>query len=92
MKKILTLSLLCGSSLAQNLSPQPNFSTQINLASPSLWTNFNDSTSAFKDQVSGLTFAGQGTGATPIGTLPTVAGDFGGGAVEVVSAPMTPEV
>jgi hypothetical protein len=58
MRKAITALLLCGSALGQNTSPQPNFQTQVNLASPSLYLNFNDYTSAFKDQISGLTFSG----------------------------------
>jgi hypothetical protein len=57
--------------LAQNLNPQPNFSTQILSAKPSLYLNFNDLTTSFLDQISGSTFISYGTGTTNVGVTPT---------------------
>jgi hypothetical protein len=41
---------------AQATNPQNTFSNAVNINNPSLWLNFNDATTAFKDQVSGLSF------------------------------------
>jgi hypothetical protein len=68
---LLFAAALLGNSLpvpAQNLNPQPNFSTQILSAKPSLYLNFNDLTTSFLDQISGDVFTSSGTasfGVTP---------------------------
>jgi hypothetical protein len=61
---------LC-SAMAQNMNPQPNFSTQLLSASPSLYLNFNDMGTSFKEQVSGLAFGGSAAVNTVVGQLPS---------------------
>jgi Concanavalin A-like lectin/glucanases superfamily len=55
-------------SSGQATNPQNTFANAVSSNSPSLWLNFNDSTSAFQDSVSGIAFgpgsptpSGQGT-------------------------------
>jgi hypothetical protein len=68
MRRLLVSMFLCGSALAQNHNPQPSFASQVLAAGPSLYLNFNDTTSAFKDQVSGLTFTGTANVTPAVGT------------------------
>ena len=86
MKKQMVLILLCGAALGQNPSPQPNFATQLLAASPSLYLNFDDFTTAFKDQVSGLTFGGTGSAISSTGAIPTSTSVYGPGQVMVSGA------
>ncbi len=44
---------------AQDPNPQTSFATTVLYANPSLYLNFNDQTTAFKDQISGLRFMGR---------------------------------
>jgi hypothetical protein len=53
---------------AQDPNPQSGFAPTVLLASPSTYLNFNDQTTSFKDQVTGLSF----TGATAPRVLPSV--------------------
>lgn len=41
---------------AQAVNPQNTFSNAVNVAGPSLWLNYNDSTPSFKDSISGVSF------------------------------------
>ncbi len=57
---------------AQAVNPQGTFANAVNVNKPSLWLNFNDSTTAFKDSVSGASFGPTGTTGTilaPSGSL-----------------------
>ena len=56
------LSILIGLCLhwpayAQDPNPQTSFATTVLYANPSLYLNFNDQTTAFKEQISGLSFS-----------------------------------
>ena len=80
---LVSIAVLPGSSfsaLAQNPNPQSSFAAQEYLANPSLVLNFNDSTSSFKEQISGLHFVNTKTvmTAAPIGgNAPTGNADTG---------------
>jgi hypothetical protein len=58
MRKILTLFLLLaiGHATAQNPNPTSGFSGTVTSANPSVYLNFNDATTSFKDMSSGLNF------------------------------------
>lgn len=58
---VIVWCLLCGAAFGQAVNPQNTFSNAVNINQPSLWLNYNDPTSAFKDQVSGNTFVGTQT-------------------------------
>ncbi len=58
---VIAWCLLCGVASGQAANPQNTFWNAVNVNSPSLWLNYNDPTSAFKDQVSGSTFVGTQT-------------------------------
>jgi Concanavalin A-like lectin/glucanases superfamily/Domain of unknown function (DUF2341) len=55
---LLAIFLDCMVACAQDPNPQTSFATTLLYANPSLYLNFNDPTTAFKDQVSGLSFTG----------------------------------
>ncbi len=64
MRKILSFIILLGlvgAAAAQDPNPQTSWSSAVLYNSPSLYLNYNDPTSAFKDQVSGNTFVGTQT-------------------------------
>jgi hypothetical protein len=79
------LSLLIGlclgwPALAQDPNPQSSFATTLLYANPSLYLNFNDATTAFKDQISGQSFVGTATPSSSfaVGALPpSYIGDAG---------------
>ena len=78
LKRRTLLSILIGLCLhwpiyAQDPNPQNSFANTENYANPSLYLNFNDQTTAFKDQISGLSFVNteQVTSSTVSGTLIT---------------------
>lgn len=81
MKKILsTLLLSCSLAAAQNPQPQTNWAAQMNYSAPSLWLNFNDPTTAFKDRVSQNNFVGTGSITSPtstIGSIPAITSTTG---------------
>jgi hypothetical protein len=59
MKKLLGIFImlvLAPIAHAQATNPQNTFSNAVNVNSPSLWLNFNDATTAFKDSVSQSSF------------------------------------
>jgi hypothetical protein len=56
MKKLLPLLFICVAALGQATNPQNNYPSAVQVASPSLWLNYNDATAAFKDSVSGSSF------------------------------------
>jgi hypothetical protein len=72
MKKLLmifaTLALAVRAN-AQATNPQNTFSNAVNVNNPSLWLNFNDFSTSFKDQISQSNFGP--TGAASLGTMPT---------------------
>jgi hypothetical protein len=79
MRKILLSAILflAGTfSFGQATNPQNTFANAVNINSPSLWMNFNDATTAFKDSVSQDTFIQAGGPTIPNGQ--TVAGNFNG--------------
>ena len=53
---LLAIFLDCMVACAQDPNPQTSFATTLLYANPSLYLNFNDPKTAFKDQVSGLSF------------------------------------
>jgi len=62
------------SMVGQAVNPQTTFANSVNINKPTLWLNFNDSTTSFLDSVSGSEFgpgAGFGYVSTPSGALST---------------------
>jgi hypothetical protein len=55
---LFSLTIRAGS---QNPNPQPNFSSAVLSAKPSLYLSFNDFSTSFLNQISGLNFGGTGT-------------------------------
>ena len=96
MKKIFSIFLALAAWMpiaGQNPNPQPNFSTQILSANPSLYLNFNDTTAAFRDQVSGDAFMNAFTSTVnnpggTVGFLPTPATTNGNDAVVLTGTPL----
>jgi hypothetical protein len=95
---VLILFALTIRAVSQNPNPQPSFSSAVLSANPSLYLNFNDFSTNFLDQISGLTFAPSYVGSSTaggIGTVTTVYNQKGiymvspdfeaGGAVSTVS-------
>jgi hypothetical protein len=56
----MVLLLSSYAAFGQVTNPQASFNGAVQVASPSLWLNYNDSTSSFKDLVSGLTMGNVG--------------------------------
>ncbi len=81
MKKLLMVFAIVWLGLrasAQAVNPQSTFSNAVSINAPSLWLNFNDATTSFKDLVSGLSFGSPSVsyGGTPASV--TVGGNVGG--------------
>jgi len=73
--------LLCASALGQATNPQNTYVSSVLVNSPSLYLNYNDATSAFRDQISGSNFSGVASLPTPYGTFPTTTNAYGPGQV-----------
>ena len=79
---LLAVFLDCMVACAQDPNPQTSFANTENYANPSLVLNFNDATTSFKDQISGLSFVNTGTqvASTVPGTTVTPTRDDSGSA------------
>ena len=64
MDVVVLWCLFCGLVFGQASNPQNTFANAVNAAGPSVWLNFNDPTTAFKDQVSRTSFVNTGTTTT----------------------------
>jgi hypothetical protein len=90
MKKLImifAMLALAAFANAQATNPQNTFSNAVNVNSPSLWLNFNDATTSFKDSVSGSLLGPTAPGT--VGTLLTPSGSLSDGYV-VVAPNVTP--
>ncbi len=56
MDFVMLWCLFCGAAFGQAANPQNTFANAVNADHPSVWLNFNDPTTAFKDQVSQAAF------------------------------------
>ncbi len=63
--------LICGVAFGQASNPQNTFANALNADRPSVWLNFNDPTTAFKDQVSQARFVNTETVTTTVTHSPT---------------------